>query len=277
MPNDIAQRHVGDATITAIYDATDGWIPRWQVREADWRPWMPEADAAGEMSWDTTLFHVRLGDASLLVDVGHGEVPERYLGDAPDRRGRPLLEALAEIGVRAEDITHVVFTHAHGDHFFGATVGSKGEQAVFPRARHLIGRADWVGNPARERPGSAAAVELAALDRLGLLETVDGDQTIAPGIDVLHAPGESPGHQVLRVRSGGQLFYSLGDLFHHPVEVAHVNWIPEGRDLEATIASRSRIVQAAIAEDALCSFTHAAFPSFGRIVRAGAGQRWEPA
>jgi glyoxylase-like metal-dependent hydrolase (beta-lactamase superfamily II) len=272
----IDQRRLGDAVITAIFDATDGWIPGWQVPEAEWRRAMPEADAAGEIAFDTSVFHIRRRDASVLVDLGHGDAPERYMPARPDRRGPPLIEALASVGVRPDEVTHVVITHAHGDHFYGATVGSRGEQPRFPNARHLIGRSDWEGNPARTRAGSAEAVELGALARLGRLETVDGDLTIAPGIDVLHAPGESPGHQVVRLRSGGHSFYCLGDLFHHPAEVEHLDWLPAGRDPDASRLSRQRLVAAAVREQALLAFTHAAFPAWGRIVQSAHGQRWEP-
>jgi glyoxylase-like metal-dependent hydrolase (beta-lactamase superfamily II) len=277
MPAHLDQRRVGDALLTAIFDATDGWIPGWQAPEPEWRRAMPEADADGTISFDTSLFHVRLGDASLLVDLGHGQAPERYMKERPDRRGPPLVEALASIGVRPDEVTAVVITHAHGDHFYGATVGSRGERPLFPNARHLIGRRDWDGNPARDRAGSAEAVELGALDRLGQLEMVDGDRSLAPGIDLLHAPGESPGHQVLRVRSGGQSFYCLGDLFHHPAEVERLDLLPAARDSEAMRASRQRFVAAAIEEGALLAFTHAAFPPWGRIVPTPSGQRWERA
>src|SRR5690349_8826236 len=79
----VSTRPVGEARVTAIRDAADRWIPRWQVPEAEWRRALPEADANGELSSDMSVFHVALGDASVLVDTGFGDAPERYVKRAP--------------------------------------------------------------------------------------------------------------------------------------------------------------------------------------------------
>src|SRR2546425_11584 len=121
----LSTRKVGDATITAIRDATDLWTPDWQAPEAEWRRAMPEAAAR------------------------------------------------------------------------------------FPRARHLIQRAERMSDSAPEWASAPEKEQLGALERLGLLDVVEGDHDLAPGIDMLHAPGESPGHSVLRVRSAGEAFYCL--------------------------------------------------------------------
>src|SRR5260370_564854 len=126
----------------------------------------------------------------------------------------------------------------------------------------------------RATPGADAAGEMAGVGGLGLLNLVDGDVHVAPGIDRLHAPGESPGHSVLRVRSAGAAFYCLGDLFHHVAEVEHLEWLPAARDPVASAISRRRFVDAAIESNALLTFTHCPFPCWGRIVRDGACQRW---
>src|SRR5437016_906880 len=132
----VSTRWVGDARVAVIRDATDLWIPQWQVPEADWRRAMPEADAAGEMPFDMSVFHVASGDASVLVDLGFGDAPERYMKRVPCWRSPGIVAGLAGIGVRPEDVTHVVITHAHGDHVMGATIGRDDAAARFPRARH---------------------------------------------------------------------------------------------------------------------------------------------
>ena len=78
---------------------------------------------------------------------------------------RPVVRFLARrlayslvvlVGVRPEEITHVLITHAHYDHFAGVAVERDGRYvARFPQARHLIGRADWEGAyPRRAKPES---------------------------------------------------------------------------------------------------------------------------
>ena len=50
-----------------------------------------------------------------------------------------------------------------------------------------------------------------------------------------------------RVHSAGESFYYVGDLFHHPCEVEHLDWVSPGRDRAAVRASRERLIAAAVA------------------------------
>ena len=91
---------------------------------------------------------------------------------------------------------------------------------------------------------------------------------------MLHAPGESPGHAIVRVASGEARFYFVGDLFHHPCEVEHLDWVSSGRDQAAMERSRRRLVAEAVPAGATLVFTHRPFPGWGRIVAQGDGYRW---
>jgi glyoxylase-like metal-dependent hydrolase (beta-lactamase superfamily II) len=273
----VDSRRVGDATVTIVSDGTLRWAPQLSAPEAEWRRAMPEADDHGALTFSMNLAHVRVpaghGDASLLIDLGFDEPTPSSQWPAADR-SPGLIAGLASIGVVPEAVTDVLITHPHGDHVAGATVERDGRRvARFPRARHLLGRADFDAL-ARAVPGSPAARELGALREQGRLEPADDEQEVAPGVEMLHAPGESPGHSIVRVRSGGQAFYFLGDLFHHPCEVEHPDWISPGRDLAAMRASRQRLIEAALAEDALLVFSHGRFPGWGRLERTPAGARW---
>lgn len=269
-------RQIGDATVSIIRDGTFRWAPEIQVSEAEWRRAMPEADSAGRLPIDVNTAHVRIGNSSILIDLGFGDPAPSW--PAGLERTPGVLAGLATLGVRPDDITHVLITHAHGDHITGATTERGGERGpVFPRARYLINRAEWIDLPARQRPDSFQAIHLGTLDRLGRLDLVDGDHDVAPGVTMLHAPGESAGHSVIRVRSAGEGFYYLGDLFHHTCEVEHLDWISRGRDRDLAHASRARILADATASPAVLTFSHRPFPGWGRVVRVDAGYRWEPA
>ena len=60
---------------------------------------------------------VRAGDAVLLVDTGMGSHPEVDAHYRPRRRS--LSEALAPLGLRPDDVTHVTNCHLHFDHCGG--------------------------------------------------------------------------------------------------------------------------------------------------------------
>ena len=281
LPAFVESRRIGQATVTIISEGSLLWAPEFQVADAEWRRALPEATARGEIWLGINVAHVQIDDASLLIDPGFDDpTAQRAEPSAwPDLTRSPGLAAgLASIGVRPEQITHVLITHTHDDHFAGVTVERDGERvARFPRARHLVGRRDWDDNPNRTQPGSALTIHLGTLERLRLLEVVDRECEVVPGVTLIPTPGESPGHAMARVHSVGESFYYVGDLFHHPCEVEHLDWVSPGRDRAAVRASRERLIAAAVAERAIVVFTHARFPAWGHIRPAGAGYRWERA
>ena len=275
----IASRRFGDAIVTLISEGTFPWNLELQAPEAAWRRAMPEADASGAIRLGINVAYIRVGDAAILVDPGFDDPsaapPAQFLGLV---RTGGLEAGLRAIRVEPGQITHVLITHTHDDHFAGVTTMRDGRRvARFPQARHVVGRPDWEGNADRERPNSALALHLGTLERLGLLTLVEGEQEVAPGVTMVAAPGESPGHCIVRVESRGEACYIVGDLFHHACEVAHPDWVSPGRDPHAMHASRERLITDAIARGATVVFTHAPFPGWGRIVADGTGFLWERA
>ena len=291
----VESRRFGEATVTLINDGSGQSVivKQLTVPEAQWRRDVPEASARGEIVVNYHAAHVRVpsgrGGASILIDLGFDDPSDQSQWKEPRHHRTPGIQAgLASIGVQPEDVTHVLITHAHGDHFAGGAVDGRPR---FPKAKVLLGRADWEGNPQRSagdanmlgrhlgaieraEPGSMAARELGGLREAGLLTPADGEQEVAPGVTMIHAPGESPGHSIVRVRSGGQTFYFLGDLFHHPCEVANLDWVSGGRDAAAMRASRERLLAEAIPAGATLVYTHSLFPGWGRIEPDGDRYRW---
>lgn len=267
----VSSRRFGAATVALISEGTFPWHLEWQVPKAVWREAIPEADASGAVLLGINVACIRHGNAAILVDPGFDDASAQSPSHFPGLvRSAGLIAGLSAIGLTPEQITH-------DDHVTGVTKERHGGRiARFPNARHFVGRRDWEGNPDRERAGAAVALHLGTLERLGLLTLVDDAYVIVPGVTMLAAPGESPGHTIVEVAGGGTPCFIVGDLFHHACEVAHPDWISPGRDLEAMRRSRERLMAGAAAQGATVVFTHAPFPGWGRIVAEGAGYRWEP-
>jgi glyoxylase-like metal-dependent hydrolase (beta-lactamase superfamily II) len=269
----VARRQVGEATVGVICeglttarlgDLLD--LPVETVRAA-----VPEAGPAGEVDLAFTVTHVRLGAASVLIDAGLG--PPRP--GAGERRTPGVEAGLAELGVRPEEITHVILTHAHWDHVNGALTGSGAELAPrYPRARYLIGRADLEVGRAGTHPHDLCTPQLEALARAGVLDLVDGDHEVAPGITMLDAPGESPGHHAVLVASGGASFLHLADLYHHPCELAR-GWVQEQTDPAAVLPARARVLDEAVRRGAVVVAAHDPVPGWARVVAEEGGFRIE--
>jgi len=262
----VATRRFGDATVSVICEGlTTARLGDLLDRPVDEvRAAVPEAGPAGEVELAFTVAHVRLGGASVLIDAGMGPRP-----DSTARRSPGIEAGLAQLGVQPEAISHVLLTHAHWDHVDGALV-ERGGQLVprYPNARHLIGRADLEVGRAGTHPHDLCTAQLEALERASALDLVDGDQVVAPGITMLDAPGESPGHHAVLVESGGASFVHLADLFHHPCELAR-GWVQERTDPATVQRARERVLGEALRRRAVVVAAHDPVPGWAMVVRHG--------
>lgn len=247
------------------------------VPEEEWRP-QYNGIFDQPMLFPSHCVHIALPDASVLVDANNVAVSappgSPYAPPADYQHPPDLLTQLRERGVAPEEITHVVMTHAHRDHYVGITLERDGVPS-FPRARHFLGKADWDHPETQEAlrdPGSVESQTLGVIWKAGLLELVEGTHDLTPALRILAAPGESPGHQIVRIASEGQVLYCLGDLYHHPMEVEHPSWMAEWDDPPITLASRLALSEAALAEHAVLIAAH--IPGIGRLERSVTGCRW---
>ena len=75
----------------------------------------------------------RDGANTVLFDVGSGP-------DFMPSSGK-LLDSLDALDLTPEDVTHVVFTHAHPDHIWGLL--DDFDDLLFTEASYMMGRAEW--------------------------------------------------------------------------------------------------------------------------------------
>ena len=158
-------------------------------------------------------FAVRLEDGrTVVVDAGIGPA------DAPASSWAPvpgvLPASLAEAGIDPADVDTVVMTHLHTDHI-GWTM--QDGEPFFPNARYLIQRAEVAAIRLLGAPAGPWATE--PLQAAGLLDQVDGDHRIAPGLSVRAAPGHTPGHQVVLAETADDTVLLTGDLLVHAVQL----------------------------------------------------------
>lgn len=271
-------RVFGDARISLINDGSglSTVVRQLVVPEPEWRKAVPETNARGEIVVNYQCALVQVGGHNVVIDLGFDDPTPESQWKLPRHVRTPGLEAgLAALGVRPEQVGYVVITHAHGDHIAGATTFRDGQRVVkFPNARHLIGHRDWADNPRHGGADTGHAANFAMVERAGLLELVDADREVVPGVTMIPAPGESPGHCIVRVESRGERFYFVGDLFHHPCEVEHLDWVSSGRDAAAMRRSRERLIAECVPANATVVYTHSLFPGWGKIVQEGTGYRW---
>jgi N-acyl homoserine lactone hydrolase len=160
-------------------------------------------------------------------------------GSNPNAPTVSLLDQLAQINVKPEQVKFVGISHFHGDH--------TGQLGSLPGATLLIGDREWSALTAASPMAGAnvgafrhwisggGKVEPQAADK-----DVFGDGTVV----ILRTPGHTPGHQALlvRLKEKGAVILS-GDLVHFR-ENYESNGVPGFNfDRAQTVASIERIKQ----------------------------------
>ena len=278
----VQPRRLGDVTVTAINDGSIALPVELTVPEVVWRQGI-DADPEGKVPVDTHVLLVQTDDATILIDAGLDEPgsgwEQRLLEEWPGSRRTPgVVAGLASVGIKPEDVTHVLVTHVHFDHVVGLAAEDGGRLVPrYPNAHVVLGRADWE-NPPEGHLGPEQRARIGAVAEAGLLVLLDGEREIVPGVTMIPAPGESPGHSIVRISSNGETLYAVGDLFHFAAEVEHSDWMVPWADPKQMAASRRELLDDAVSTNALVVFSHEHFPPWGRIVRnEGRGFRWQRA
>lgn len=142
---------------------------------------------------------IRHGDQLMLWDLG---LPTALKGAAFTTSGdmsatvrRSLVEQLADLGIKAEDIDVVGVSHFHFDHI--------GQLPDFPAAKLYIGKGDWDWLTTSDRPAWVDPKPFARwITGGGTVEPVARDKDIFGNGSVLmlDMPGHTPGHHTLLVR-----------------------------------------------------------------------------
>jgi len=229
---------------------------------ADWEAHADLIDPDGYIGMTFGGFLIRgAGDRVILVDGGVGAVEHEMIPGV----GGALLDNLAAVGVDANDVTDVVFTHLHFDHYGWA---SHDGVATFPNATYRCDRRDW-----EHFFGSDEHATQALRPVESQYEPWDGDVSIAPGVDARLCAGHTPGSALIVLSSGDQRAMLLGDVVHCTVELLDDEWGGIA-DVDPVMAQQARNALARELEGTDVPVAAAHFPGlrFGRVL-AGQGRR----
>jgi N-acyl homoserine lactone hydrolase len=182
-----------------------------------------------------SCYLIKHGDQYLLWDTG---MPAALLGH-PDVNPvmtvtlhASLVDQLARIGVRPEQVNMVGISHYHGDH--------TGQARDFPSARLLMGAADLAALRARPPAGQADLTHW--LSGGGQVTEVQGDLDVFGdgAVVMLNLPGHTPGHHALLVRLASGPVMLSGDTYHFAEQVPHRGVPPFNTNRAESLASMDR-------------------------------------
>ena len=154
----------------------------------------------------------------IVCETGIGnKLSEKRAQQVALREPESLLHHLSRLGIRPEEVDAVVTTHLHWDHAGGLTRrNEQGEvELTFKNARHFIQRSEWdfaVAPDVRSKASYITDDFTPLADGNDLVEFLDGDAEVLPGVHLRHVGGHTPGSQVLIIRSGELACAVTGDL-----------------------------------------------------------------
>jgi methylmalonyl-CoA epimerase len=222
------------------------------------------------------------GSRTMLIDAGLGEKDDAKFHEIYGvDRSRNLDHTLAEAGLSPDDIDIVLASHLHFDHAGGFTVrdASGRVRPKFRRAQYVVRRGEWedATHPHERNRASYLADNFVPLAEAGVLQLVDDDQTIMPGVRVRRTGGHCMHHQMVLIESGGQTAAFVADLMP---TTAHLSppWIM-GYDLYPmdTLAAKKAFLDEAVEKNMLVFFEHDRAVSAGYIREEHGKRRIVPA
>ncbi len=124
---------------------------------------------------------------NILIDSGLPEIIPESAGEFEN--GQDVIEQLASIGLKPDDIDTVISTHYDLDH--------AGRHAAFTKAQYVVQRAHHLDAASNPRFADTRPQWDQPMARIRL---VDGDTELLPGLELIETSGHVPGHQSVLVR-----------------------------------------------------------------------------
>ena len=188
------------------------------------------------------------------------------------------LERLGEAGMQPKDIDYVLCTHLHVDHVGWNTTLQNGRWVpTFPNAKYVFSRVEYeAAKAAGSNPKAPAFLKHVFEDSIhpvvesGKAVLVDGIHELLDAITLRPAPGHSPGHVRIELRSQGSQGVFIGDMMHSPVQVPFWQWSSRlCWDQKMAAESRRELLEYCASENVLVLPVHFETPYVGRIRRDG--------
>ncbi len=217
---------------------------------------------------------VRAGETLIMFDTGAGKNFLPTTGSLP--------QSMEQAGIDPAKIGHVLFTHAHPDHLWGAL--DEFDTPACANATYHIAQAEWdfwfdpgvFSRLPEDRQAFAAGAQRVLKALEPQIKRFKPGEEVIPGIAAIDTAGHTPGHVSFEVRLGGEPFIVVGDALTHPVlSFARPDWATGfDQDGETAAASRRRLLGKLVSDRLPITAYHLPKGGVGRVEASGSAFRF---
>lgn len=241
-------------------------------------------DADGKLVMSFHSFVLRTGRHTILLDTCCAK--SRPSRAQFDHGKKDYFGGLAALGVKPEDVTHVMCTHLHWDHVGWNTRLVDGRWVpTFPNAQYVMAKREYdhwdsvyAKNKGDRTNPHALAFEDSVLPimRAERAVLVKDDHELDTGVSIEPCPGHTPGHFVVNVAAGDKRGVFIGDAIHHPIQLMFpdLSTRPD-TDMDMARVSRRALLDKHAGTGNLVMPHHFSTPCCGTIAPQGSGFRFD--
>jgi len=256
----------------------DGGLMFGVVPKVLWEKQKP-ADGNNMIDCASVCLIARKNGRVIVCETGIGnKLSEKRARQVGLREPEGLLRALHRLGIRPEEVNAVIPTHLHWDHAGGLTRRDEGGglELTFKNARHFVQRSEWdyALQPDIRSQSAYITDDFTPLaDGNNLIEFLDGDAEVLPGVHVRLVAGHTPGSQILILRSGELACAVTGDLVGQKPHL-RVPWnMAADLDPRRVFEEKARLLDEAEKHRWLLVLSHETDQPAGYLEESGA---WRP-
>jgi glyoxylase-like metal-dependent hydrolase (beta-lactamase superfamily II) len=233
----------------------------------DWR--FHPRDDKGRVRMNFGCFLITDGDRNIMVDAGIGDISREGM------TAGLMPAAVDALGIARDSVERVIYSHMHYDHIGGSR---RNGNLVFPGARHVFHEKEWSHWKSMDTEmGQMAQNIMAPLLAADVVDFIDADTEVLPGVTAVESFGHTPGHLTVSIMSDGTRTIIGGDVSNHPFQVEHPHWsLPVDNDPTLAAQARDRLFEAV--KDTPTTFVagHYPMPGVGKIVTDDGVRVYQP-
>ncbi len=155
-----------------------------------------------------SFFLIQGNDKNILIDVGFtDEFCKKFTDGITHEKNQDPLIQLESAGIKANDITDIILTHAHFDHLSESINEYKNAKIYIQKNEY-----DFIMNPPDEWFQKFIDIDLLKeLNDKSRLSFIDGDCELFEGIKIISTSGHTVGHQSVLVDTEDGKYCFAGD------------------------------------------------------------------